>query len=323
MNLSKHLGPTSQPASKAAICTLFEGDYHFGLAALVNSLVSAGYTGTVWAGYRGVLPPWLDQLKCLDAEGRAYLIGDQVRLVFLPLETKTHFTNYKPQFMLSLLENQASTCDSLWYFDPDIFLRCGWSFFEKWQRYGIALCEDVLYHPLPNNNVLRQQWAEIGTGMGLGEPRPLIQHFNGGMVGLPASCISFLHIWKKVIDETAAMGYDLSGFLPGTREMPLHATDQDALNIATMFTEHPLSTLGPEGMGFINGGFTMYHAIVQKPWRGSILRRALAGDVPSAAIKIFFTQVSSPIRAYSPMRLRAKRLACAIGGFIGRFYTRR
>ena len=45
------------------ICTLFEGDYHLGLAAFLNSLMRAGYAGTVWAGYRGALPPWLGQLN--------------------------------------------------------------------------------------------------------------------------------------------------------------------------------------------------------------------------------------------------------------------
>ena len=40
---------TAQAASDTAICTLFEGDYHLGLAAFVNSLVRAGYAGTIWS----------------------------------------------------------------------------------------------------------------------------------------------------------------------------------------------------------------------------------------------------------------------------------
>lgn len=310
-------------AGGAAICTLFEGDYHFGVAALVNSLVNAGFAGTIWAGYRGKLPPWIGQLKRLHAERHEYAVGGGVRIVFLPVETDLHFTNFKPDFMVKLLDNEASDCTYLWYFDPDIYLLTKWSYFAEWQRHGVALCEDVLYHPLPENNLLRKQWTEIASKMGLHNPHPITQHFNGGMVGVPVSCRSFLDLWKRIMDGTAALGYDLKRMLATTREMPLHATDQDALNIAAMYTGCPLATLGPEAMGFVSGGFAMYHAIVRKPWRGSILRSALAGDPPSNAIKQFFNHVSSPIQAYTPKQLRKKRLACAAAGFIGRFYRRR
>ncbi len=104
--------------------------------------------------------------------------------------------------------------------------------------------------------------------------------------------------------------------------MPFHASDQDALNIAAMYSKFPLSTLGPQGMGFIPGDVKMYHTVGQKPWRGSFFLRALAGVPPSNAMKFFFTQVSSPIRAYSSWRLAAKRLACSTAAFIGRFYRK-
>jgi hypothetical protein len=93
--------------------------------------------------------------------------------------------------------------------------------------------------------------------------------------------------------------------------------------MAAMYTKYPLTTMGPEAMGFIPSGFTMYHAVGPKPWRGSLLLRTLAGMPPSGAAKFFFTQVSSPIRVYSQWHLFAKRLACSIAAFIGRFYRRR
>jgi hypothetical protein len=312
-----------RPTAKTAICTLFEGDYHFGLAAFVNSLAHAGFAGTVWVGYRGELPPWLGQLKRVDTPGAEYLMAEPIRLVFVPLETALHLTNYKPQFMLDLFSGLARDCDYIWYFDPDIFIRCKWTFFADWQNHGIALCQEITNNMLPENSPLRHKWMRIGARIGLGDSRPLNHYFNGGMVGVSAEHMSFLHIWRRLVDESRAEGCDLEVFRVGDREMSFYGSDQDALNIAAMYTEYPLTTMGPEAMGFVPGGFTMFHAVGQKPWRGSFLLRALKAMPPSDADKFFLTQVSSPICAYSSCRLMAKRLACAIAAFVGRFYRRR
>ena len=76
-------------------------------------------------------------------------------------------------------------------------------------------------------------------------------------------------------------------------------------------------------MGFVPGGIMMYHAVGHKPWNGSLLLRALKGMPPTGAAKFYFTLVDAPIRVYSPLRLRAKRIACSIAAFIGRSYSRR
>ncbi len=313
---------TFQPAGGTAICTLFEGDYHLGLAALVNSLVRAGYAGTVWAGYRGALPPWLKQLRRLDAPGEEYAVAEQVRLAFLPLHTEIHFTHYKPRFMLDLFAGPAGDCEYLWYLDPDIFVRCNWTFFADWQQNGIALCQEITNNILPADSPLRQKWVRIAGKIGLDHPRPLNHYFSAGLVGVSAQYTSFLEDWWKILGLAEAEGIDLNRFMPGNRESALYAPDQDGLNIAAMYTEYPLTTMGPEAMGFVPGGFTVYHAVGPKPWRASFLKRSLAGMPPSGADKFYFTQVSYPIRVYSPVRLHMKRLACSMAALAGRFYGR-
>lgn len=308
----------------AAICTLFEGDFHLGLAAFVNSLVRAGYKGTVWAGYRGALPPWISQLeRVANQDAEEFRVTDDVRLTFLKLSTSIHFTNYKPEFMLNLLANEASDCDYLWYFDPDIFVLASWQFFNNWQSHGVALCQEIVDNIFPEDAPLRKQWVKLAAGIGLTVPRPVNHYYNAGMVGVPRAHAEFLEEWRRLIKLAESLGYDLKYLAHGSREMPFNISDQDALNITIMYTKSPLSTLGPQGMGFILGAsMVMYHTVGEKPWRGSFLLRALRGMPPSGAMKFFLTQVDSPIRAYSLPHLWAKRIGCSLATLIGRFYRR-
>jgi hypothetical protein len=319
------MNQASSPAPKTLrrqdVCTLYEGDYHYGVGALVNSLVRVGYKGTVWAGYRGSLPPWVSQLKPLQEPGQ-YMVAGQLRLAFIPLNVTFHFANYKPDFMLDLLANQASEADYLWYFDPDICIRCNWSFFEKWARHGVAICQDSTNNIVPENDPLCYQWLEMGEKEGLGKGRPLGHYFNSGMVGLEPAHKSFLELWKRMIAVGVAYGCDIQCITSLSRDQPFHILDQDAMVIAMMFTEHPLTTMAADAMGFVPGGYAMYHVRGPKPWRGSFLRRALGGTPPCSASKFYFTQVSSPIRLYSPSDFSFKKLACDLAAGIGRFYHR-
>ncbi len=312
------------PGNDTAICTLFEGDYHLGLAAFINSLVRAGYKGTVWAGYRGALPPWVRQLMRIDgANADEFRVTDDIRIAFLKLTTGIHLTNYKPEFMLNLLKNEASECKYLWYFDPDIFINGSWFFFQEWQNHGIALCQEIVDNIFPADAPLRRQWIKLAAGIGLTEPHLLDRYYNGGMVGLPAAEAGFLETWNSLMGLAGSMGYDLRRLGHGGRDLPFDMSDQDALNIAAMYAKCPLSTLGPQGMGFIFGAsMAMYHTVGPKPWRGSFLLRALKGLPPSGAMKCFLAHADEPIRAYSPMHLLAKRLACSLASGIGRFYRR-
>ena len=212
--------------------------------------MKAGYAGTVWAGYRGALPPWVVQLKRIDGETDAFWVADKVRLVFVKLDISIHLTNYKPEFMLNLLSNQACDCEYLWYFDPDIFLRASWSFFADWQSNGIALCQEIANNILPPDAPLRQSWVRAAASIGYTNPHPLYHYYNGGLAGVPREYSDFLTTWKDMIELAGSKYCDLGEFNQRNPETPFNSCDQDCLNVAAMYSKFPLSTLGPQAMGF-------------------------------------------------------------------------
>ena len=64
---------------KISFCTLFERNYHFGVAALSNSLIAAGYAGTLWVGYRGALSGWIvDSPSFNRATGTGYYLSHAI-----------------------------------------------------------------------------------------------------------------------------------------------------------------------------------------------------------------------------------------------------
>jgi hypothetical protein len=315
------------PSLEETICTLYEKDYHFGLAAFVNSLVHKGFNGTVWVGYRDGLPPWLHQLqphtpvKSSEESIPSYLVDGQIRIIFIQIDPNIHLANFKPQFMLQILKNYSPESRSLWYFDPDIYLVSSWKMFSKWTEYGIAVCADINFSLLHENAPLRRRWMEFVSDIAKNPPRAMNHYFNSGAIGVSREFISILEIWESVLIKAGSAGYDLDGLFPETRDELFYAVDQDAMNIALMYTIHPISPLGREAMGFEPGGAVLYHTVGPKPWRGT-LKRALKGHAPSNGARYYFTQATSPIHPYSRAGLFMRRVACSLASFIGRFYDR-
>ncbi len=276
--------------SPSGICTLFEGDYHFGLAALLNSLVQAGYAGTIWAGYRGALPPWLHQLQRSAGTENEYLVAGKIRLVLLAQATSgSILTNYKPDFMLELLAGPAKACDYLWYFDPDIFIRVPWTFFAGWQQCGVALCQEIVNNILPEEfalaiSVVRDRL--IHRAQQSPPAQSVFEWRNGRRGGFSRGLSSSVEAPHPTRGRDGLRFESLYAW--SSRVMPFHASDQDALNIAAMYSEFPLSILGPQGMGFTRGDVKMYHTVGQKPWRGSFLLRALAATPPTERHEVLF-----------------------------------
>jgi hypothetical protein len=314
---------------KSAICTLFEGHYHYGVAALTNSLYHHGFRGEVFVGYRGTLTSWASAAKdnpSIKWPGTRTLdVADGLQLHFLPLNTNFHFTTYKPYFMLSLLEGIAKDVDGLMYFDPDIVIKCRWSFFERWITYGVGLVQEIVNHDMPPTHPTRFMWNEIIEQSGRKVVRNLYSYINAGFCGVSSKHIEFIETWRDIIDVAIEKhNFDPATFIIYDRAS-IFCGDQDGLNIAAMCCRSPISEVGPQEMDFLHGGFLMSHAnsaLLKKPWKKSYILLALNGINPSLQDKAFWLHTSKPISLYSPFKMRTKKISLALASLLGRFYKR-
>ena len=318
----------------SAVCTLFEGSYHFGLAALVNSLHRAGFRETVFAGYRGELPAWARNAVPTTCQGWTCATVMQIdagpRIVFLPLITPHHLTNFKPEFMLSLLDGPAQDVESLFYLDPDICVAAPWTYFEEWVSCGVALCEDM-NSPLAQQHPRRVGWRRYYAAHDMQLRFRGHEYVNGGCVGLRVQDRGFLETWLSVLQLMASEIGSLAAAKIGGGEAYrssgfancFDCSDQDALNATIEATVHPISVIGQEAMGFKPGAALLPHAVGGgKPWQRSYLQAALRGVAPRRVDKEFWANATSPIAAYSNRHAALKRFDVAAASAIGRFMRR-
>ena len=317
------------------VCTLFEGHYHYGVAGLTNSLYKQGFRGVIYAGYRGELPTWAAKANKQTVgkwtNASVLDIADGLQLIFLPLSTDYHLTNYKPDFMLELLEGPAKQTGAIFYFDPDIFVVKQWQYFEDWVTCGVALCEDV-NSPLPENHPRRVGWRRYFGERSLNLNSKGTEYANGGYIGLEQDHKQFLSLWSsfnKLMSETT--GSLKVTRIPGGASFSskgfancFDIADQDALNAAIEATDLPVSIIGQEAMAFKPRAALMPHALgPRKPWNLNYLKDALLGKPPRLVDKVFWQYADGPIRAFSPILTKRKRSGIKFASLIGRIYRRR
>ncbi|MEJ7560470.1 MAG: hypothetical protein WKF66_19330 [Pedobacter sp.] len=313
----------------SAICTLFEGSYHVGVATLINSVSKHGFKGSVFVGYKGSLPEWCS-VATSDASlgwvgAKTLILNANLSVHFLPVTVSYQLTNYKPVFMLELFAGPCLDVDQIAYFDPDIVVKSRWDFFKTWMTHGVALVHEIVNNDMPPTHPIRMEWAKVASLCNRTVERDLSSYINAGFFGVSKNCIDFLELFRDII-EVAKKNYHFedSVFQMNTdRSDIFYAHDQDALNIAAMCCRCPISEMGPEAMDFTNGGFTMAHAVGSpKPWAKKFISSALKGIPPTMAEKVFWENVSGPITIYTASRIRITSISIKIAGFIGRFYKR-
>jgi hypothetical protein len=302
----------------SAVCTLFEGSYHLGLGALANSLYASGFRGTIYAGHRGLLPPWA-KVVTSQADYSEYKPADGLIIRFIPVDAKVHLTNYKPDFMLQLWERHCADAEMLFYFDPDIVIRFPWKFFEEWASDSVALCEDI-NSPLPPTHPKRNAWRRLLGVRGHKMANQVAVYVNGGFVALPKEHQDFLSLWSRIITEIGEAGVNL-GALNTSEDYRFWNNDQDALNITVMDTRCPTSSAGKDGMGFVDSNCFMVHAVgADKPWRVNFLKQFIAGKRPALVQREYWSHVTTPIEVFSPGKVRRKRLKIKLAALGNRFY---
>ena len=228
--------------NKSVICTLFEGNYHYGVAALVNSLQNKGFKGDIYAGYKGTLSNWSSfafsnyDINWKDA--KTLRISDDINIHFLPVDTKYHLTNYKPFFLLDILKITTISVDGIFYFDPDIVIKCEWFFFEKWISHGVALVHEIISNDMPFNHPIRKGWEELIFKTGGHIFNKIDSYINAGFFGLQIQNINFLYNFSKFIEFAVnENNSDLTKIDFTSRVDLFFAKDQDALNIAAMCSD--------------------------------------------------------------------------------------
>jgi hypothetical protein len=313
-----------RPSSTSMVCTVAEGSYFDGVAALTNSLVHAGFQGTVVVGYRGSSPTWLAQLE-KDHASETYVVAPLVNLKLIELPGKWHLANCKPQFMKQILLEQFTDIDLLYYFDADIVIKHPWDAFAEWAREGVVLVLDIADTYMSPHHVYRRAWQSLAAKQGL-TCRDFTGYVNSGCVGINRAYAQFAVVWSALMEELERDGADMQKLRYDTGKLEFSRMDQDVLNATVMATKTPIALLGSEAMGmFPRTGVVMPHTGIffhEKPWRRKYLIDALRGFPPDLTHRAYWEFVDGPVRPFRRFELVRKKLQVRIARLIGLLHTR-
>jgi lipopolysaccharide biosynthesis glycosyltransferase len=289
--------------SKSIIFTLFENNYAYGVAALINSAIANNFTGKFTIGYKGNLPHWINQLKKTTD---SYILPhfNHIEIEILEIKSDLHLRFYKPFLFEQLLERFPDS--NIFYFDPDITIIGEWDFFEDWVNNGVGLVLDDCYDIMPYNHPIKYQWSKI-FNYNILKGNTFNFYINSGFIGGGKNAKTLIMQWKQNILLLQEQGYDLTSFKPAISKYNSHKRlnpiigDQDILNatINQHFGTTTFSIMGPEGMGFSQPSYVMLHNTGSKTWNKNFILDFFKNGVKiSEANLSYLSNIDFPINIY-------------------------
>lgn len=320
--------PSNQSTSQAEhdlkiLTTLAEKDYFLGVSALINSVVANGcYVDKVVVGYRGDLPQWLPKLS-ESRNGLSAQLCSGLQIEFVQVQGDLHMVHEKPKWFKHLTATLEPNADEYFFFDSDIIVIKRMSFFGEWVKQGVGLCEDVNYD-MAANNPIRLRWAKEAESAGLKIINPnASRYYNSGFLAWTKETSAFLDDWITSFNTLAPIAADTKKFRTADRTHPVFSANQDSLNLATMITSVPLSTLGPGAMQFDWTFPLMVHPIGPKPWKRSFIKEFLKGRPPRSGDMAFWRNVvGSELAPFSRNKALVIYRLCSVLRGLSRFYSK-
>lgn len=302
-----------------AIVTLYEGHYHYGVAALINSALLSGFVGRFVVGFRDRLPSWT---SALNQVGEAAFQIEGASITFYQEAPSRHLGYHKPFAALSVFE-RFPDLTTLYYADPDVTFLAPWEFFQGWAAEGVGLVGDCNFRDVSPAHPWRRHWEKLLRTAGQSVERVEDGRYaNSGYFSMQRSHLPLLESWRDLTLAYEQAGGDTTSFQMQDRWKAV-VSDQDLLAAALIGWPGTVSWMGPEAMGFTGYFFILSHAVESpKPWVRRFALDALRGTPPSRAAKEYLQCANNPIRVQSKESQAVRWLDYRIGQLIARFYRR-
>ena len=301
-----------------AIICLVENDYWNGVTAIINSAIRNNFLGTIYIGYRGALPVWLNKFDKGDAIDQ-YLISSKVNLKIIEIKSARHLGYEKPFFIADLIQSESIA--HFFYFDIDCVSICNFDFYLKWSQEHIALCLDECFSTLHPNHPWKVYWRNKLTAFGFKVLELNHGYVNSGFIGASKINFDMITTWKAITLKLEKEGLDTKKFNKSPL-LPIQG-DQEILNMALMTkTQESLSIIGLEGMGFTEPCYLMVHCTKPaKPWKKLYLLDFIKnGYAISAREKRYLDYLTKPFNNIGEAKTLIKKIDIFMTKLLSRIF---